>query len=146
MPSLIPGSKSRPADLYLPHWSRGRPAALDVTVISTMQALTMTGAATTQGHALSVGENKKMATHAEACRSVGVPFVPLVVGSLGGWSETAVYSVKSIGHQLGQRLGIPPADSTTHLFQRLFICLWSGNAAMWIRRCPVSSAEMDGVV
>ena len=38
VPSLIPGSKSCPADLYLPHWSRGWPAALDVTVISTMQA------------------------------------------------------------------------------------------------------------
>ena len=104
VPSLIPGSKSRPADLYLPHWSRGRPAALDVTVISTMQALTVTGAATTQGHALSVGENRKMAAHAEACRSVGVTFVPLVVESLGGWSETAVHSIKSIDRQLGQRL------------------------------------------
>ena len=145
VPSLIPGSKSRPADLYLPHCSRGRPAALDVTVISTMQALTVTGAATTQGHTLSVGENRKMAAHAEACRSVGVTFVPLVVESLGGWSETAVHSIKSIGHQLGQRLGIPPADSTINLFQRLSICLWRGNAAMRIRRCPISSAEVDTV-
>ena len=87
-----------------------------------------------------------MAAHAEACRSVGVTFVPLVVESLGGWSETAVHSIKSIGHQLGQRLGIPPADSTTHLFQRFSICLCRGNAAMWIRRCPISSAEVDGVV
>ena len=83
----------------------------------------MTGAATTQGHALSVGENRKMAAHAEACRSVGVTFVPLVVESLGGWSETAVHSIKSIGRQLGQRLGIPPTDFTTHLFQRLSIYL-----------------------
>ena len=87
-----------------------------------------------------------MAAHAEACRSVGVTFVPLVVESLGGWSETAVHSIKSIGRQLGQRLGIPPADSTTHLFQRLSICLWRGNAAMWIRRCPISSVEVDGVI
>ena len=36
--SLIPGSKSCPTDLYLQQWSRGQPAALDVTVISTMQA------------------------------------------------------------------------------------------------------------
>ena len=86
-----------------------------------------------------------MAAHAEACRSVGVTFVPLVVESLGGWSETAVHSIKSIGRQLGQRLGIPPTDSTTHLFQRLSICLWRGNAAMWIRY-SISSAEVDGVI
>ena len=36
-PSLIPGTRSRPADIYIPTWSGGRPAAFDVTVISTMQ-------------------------------------------------------------------------------------------------------------
>ena len=32
VPSLIPDSSNRPADIYLPNWKRGRPAALDVTV------------------------------------------------------------------------------------------------------------------
>ena len=36
-PSLIPGSSSRPADIFLPCWKRGKPAALDVTVISQVQ-------------------------------------------------------------------------------------------------------------
>ena len=31
VPSLIPGTQSR---LFLPNWSRGRPAALDVTMVS----------------------------------------------------------------------------------------------------------------
>ena len=30
-PSVVPDSRSRPADILLPTWSRGRPAALDVT-------------------------------------------------------------------------------------------------------------------
>lgn len=34
VPSIIPYSSSRPADIYLPFWSGGRPAAMDVTVIS----------------------------------------------------------------------------------------------------------------
>ena len=72
VPSLIPGSSSRPADIYLPNWDRGRPAALDVTVISTMQQQTQAGAANTPGHALRVGEERKMVAHADACRSVGV--------------------------------------------------------------------------
>ena len=37
VPSLIPECSSRPTDVFLPIWDRGRPAALDVTVISTMQ-------------------------------------------------------------------------------------------------------------
>ena len=32
MPSLIPGSLSHPADTFLPCWSRGKPAAFDVSV------------------------------------------------------------------------------------------------------------------
>ena len=53
VPALIKGSA---ADIFLPNWSRGRPAALDVTVISTLQNLTLAGAAATQGHALRIGE------------------------------------------------------------------------------------------
>ena len=34
VPSLVPGSVSRPADVFIPAWSLGQPAALDVTVIS----------------------------------------------------------------------------------------------------------------
>ena len=52
VPSLIPGTRSRPADIFLPNWSGGRPAALDVTVISPMQSLTLERAAITPGHAL----------------------------------------------------------------------------------------------
>ena len=103
VPSLIPGTSSRPADIFLPNWCRGRPAALDVTVISTLQSLTLAGAASTQGHALRVGEERKMAAHNEACLSMGVVFITLVVESLGGWSEEAVYNITRIGRLLEQR-------------------------------------------
>ena len=76
---------------------RHRPAALDVTVISTLQQLTIHGAASMQGHDLRVGEERKIAAHAEACRTVGVSFVPLVVESLGGWSDEASDTIANIG-------------------------------------------------
>ena len=41
VPSLIPNTQCRPADIYLPNWKRGLPVALDVTVISTLQSLTV---------------------------------------------------------------------------------------------------------
>ena len=63
VPSLIPGTSSRPANVYLPNWMRGQPAAIDVHVISTLQQLTLKEAAVTQGHALSVGEERKRAAH-----------------------------------------------------------------------------------
>ena len=146
-PLADPKFQQRPADIYLPIWKRGQPAALDVTcIISTMQQLTQASAASTPGYALYVGEERKMAAHAEACRSVGVYFVPIVAETLGGWSELAIDTIKSIGRLQGQRLSIPPPNSTRHLFQRLAISLWKGNATLLIRRQPTRPAAVDGIV
>ena len=107
-PSLIPDRQCRPADIFLPHWDRGLPAALDVCAISTLQQRTLNGAAESQGHALSVCEERKMATHAAPCRVVGVSFIPLAFESLGGASELTTRTIRRIGQYLGQRLGVSP--------------------------------------
>ena len=103
--ALIPGSCARPADVFLPQWDGGRPAALDVTVISSLQALTVADTAVIQGSALGVAEAHKWALHAAACHQVGVGFFPVAVEVLGGWSPTASSIIRSIGRQLGQHLG-----------------------------------------
>ena len=84
VPPLIPGTHSRPADIFLPIWQRSQPAALDVTVISTLQQSTVEGAAVTQDYALAVGGERKQVAHATACRAVRVDFIPLVMESLEG--------------------------------------------------------------
>ena len=144
-PLLHPGKRSRhsfldpaaaPADVYLPNWKRGQPTAIDVTVISTLQQLTLAGAANTPGHALTVAEERKMAANSESCHALGINFIPLAVESLGGWSSEAIDTISSIGKLQGQCLGISPSETTRHLFQRLAIALWKGNATLWIRRQP----------
>ena len=129
MPSLVPGSASRPADVFVPTWERGQPAAPDVTVVSTLQNQTVAEAASVSGYVLSVAKERKVAAHSEACQSAGVSFVPMVVETLGGWDEEAVRTITAIGRSQGQRLGIPPSDSTRHLFQRLTVSLWRGMPA-----------------
>ena len=84
VPTLIPGTRSRPADILLPNLCRGRPAALDVTVIYTAQPLTLSGAASEKGYALKLAEERKMVAHNAECRGAVVSFVPLAVESLGG--------------------------------------------------------------
>ena len=68
VPSLIPGSQNRPPDVFLPCWKGSRPATLDITVISTMQQLTIRSAAEIQGHALLVAEERKFAAHGAECQ------------------------------------------------------------------------------
>ena len=61
-PSLVPRSSSRPADILLSTWRHGRPAALDVQIISPLQQLTVAGAASSPEHALE-GVRRKVASH-----------------------------------------------------------------------------------
>ena len=144
VPSLIPGSCNRPADLYLPVWKCGRPAALDITVISPLQQLTLTKAATIQGSALSVAEERKRAAHADACAAAGISFSPMAVETIGGWGEEATETIRCIGRLQGLRLGLDPLETISHLFQRLSVSLWRGNAAMWAARASVVPPLLDG--
>ena len=104
-PALIVGTQSRPADVFLPTWSRGRPAALDVTVTSPLQALIIQEASTTAGHALQVATSRKLATHLSPCRATGLDFIPFAVETLGGLFRDAADTIRAIGRQQGQRRG-----------------------------------------
>ena len=73
MPSLISDdSLSRPADVFLPTRSCGRPAALDVHVLSPLQQQTLGEAASTSGHVLQVGTQRKLSSHLSTCRLAGL--------------------------------------------------------------------------
>ena len=134
------------ATVYLPNWDRGRPAALDVSVISTLQQLTLSGAANVTGYALSVAEDRKRASHEASCRDVGVSFVPLIFESLGGLSDLGCKTLHSIGRQLGLRVGVPISDSVRHLFQRCSVCLWRGNATLWLHCFSCPPPQTDSIL
>ena len=146
-PGLVPGSQARPADVFLPSWSLGRPAALDVHVISPLQVLTVADAALTPGHALQVGVQRKLASNLSACRSSGTDFVPLVAETLGGLAEDTISTITFISRAIADRSSSPdPATTSRHLFGRLAITLWRGNAALWLHRSPTLPPSLDGVI
>ena len=144
---VVPDSLSRPADILLPTWSQGRPAALDIHVISPLQQQTVHGAASTPGHALQVGVQRKLTSHLSACRSAGVTFIPVVAEALGGLAEDTISIIKSFGESIAQRAA--PFDSTActkQLFRRFAITLWRGNSVLWLRRLPTFAPSVDGVI
>ena len=121
-PSLVPSSSSRPADILLPTWRHGRPAALDGHTISPLQQLIVAGAASSPEHALEVGVWRKLhvASHLSECCSIGVDFIPLVAETLGGLAKDTISTVRLIGKVLGQRVSpSDPSISTKHLFGQL---------------------------
>ena len=128
---------------FLSQWDGGQPAALDITLISSLQAATVCDAAVIQGSALGVAETRKQALHTAACHRVGVNFYPLAVEALGGWCPSAVSIIHSISRLLAQR---NPADTCCHLFQHLSVALWWGNTAMWIACQPPIPPSVDVLI
>lgn len=60
-PSLISGSSSRPADIYLQTGTKANQPLCD-------SYLSISGAANSHGHALNVGEEKRLTAHANDCQ------------------------------------------------------------------------------
>ena len=112
---------------------------------SLSHSLTLSEAARTQGHALQVGVQRKLASNLPSCRSVGMTCIPLVAETLGGLAEDFISTIRDIGRSICLRSGADRHSVTIkHLFERVSIALWRGNASMLIYRSPTLSPVLDG--
>ena len=144
---LLPGDDRRPADVLVPNWAGGRDAAMDLTVVTPIQAQTMPQAAFTPGHALTHAYERKMRGAEEDCRRQGIAFIPMAVESFGGWHCAAEAEVKKLGAALARHTGQDEGEAVHHLWGRLGILLQRGNAAILGNRVPSFPAqEIDGVM
>ena len=82
---ILSGEDKRPADVFIPKWSSGLDAALDMTIVNPLQAALVQEAADISGYALYYACQKKMQVTSEECQRQGVVFLTIVVESLGGW-------------------------------------------------------------
>ena len=143
---LLPGTDARPGDVFIPNWTRGRPTALDITVINPLQVSQVAQAATTPGQALSTAFNRKMTQAGEACRREGIVFVPMPMETLGGWHEATTLQVKKIASAHARQTGMEQSEATRHLYQRMAVLFAMGNAAMLLNRSPAfPSPHQDGI-
>ena len=134
MPGLIPGTLSRPADIYVENWVDGRKVAFDVSVTSPTQEAVVFQAADRPAAAIEARKTTKNRAHFDNCRSEGIHFQPLVVESFGGWDKDALVFLKELSRQDARRWGKDSALEIKYFFQRLSIALQRGNAALLIDR------------
>ena len=93
-------------------------------------------ATVTPGHALQLGVQLKLSSSFSACRSVRMDFIPLMAETLGGLVEDTVTTISAIGKAISAWTGYTCTSSTKHLFGRIAIALWHGNASQWLHRQP----------
>ena len=134
-------------DYFLPGWSNGRHAALDVTVVSPLQVQLRKKAAEEKGSAANKRYNEKNAKYLAPCEREGIQFIPLVVETFGGWHPNSEIVLTKLAKQLAAQTGNQPSEVTSHLYQRLGILLARGNSSLITRRTPVFADPMvDGVI
>ena len=122
--ALLPGAGGeRPADVLLPHHAGGKHEALDVCVVSSLQAQLVDRAAVEPGHALAHRYQQKWRKYGDACAAEGIVFTPLPFEVLGGLHEVSVSTIKKLGQALARANGQDEEEVTRHLFGRLSILL-----------------------
>ena len=143
--ALLPGSQAKPADVYIPGWANGRDAALDVTVVSSLQKELRKRAAAEVGSAAARRHGDKMTKYYRDCDREGIQFFPIVVEALGGWHRDAEAAVSKLTRQLASQTGKDAEETTRHLFQRISLLLMRGNAALILNRISShADAAVDG--
>ena len=134
MPGLVPGSQSRPADVYIPSWMDGKKTAFDISVVSPTQDAIVDRAADSPAAAIDMRKASKCRLHFDQCRAQGIAFYPVVVETFGGWDSEALKLLKDLARQGARRWGKTNSEEIKYFFQRLSVSLQRGNSALLIER------------
>eukprot|EP00666_Eupelagonemidae_sp_cell4sb_P017889 gene17889-biopygen41696 len=100
----------RPADIFLPRWRLGNPAALDFAVTSGLRVGYLTESAADGGAATRSYESHKRSflDTAAHCKEEGIDFIPMVAEATGGsWGEDARSTLRELSKSAARLTGDP---------------------------------------
>ena len=126
-----PNADRRPADVYLPRWRRGTPAALDLAVTSGLRRDMVERSAEDGSTAVKLYENTKRSylDTEVACQEEGIKFTPLICeADGGGWGPAAHAVWSQLAKHKSTLTGESDSITATHLLQSLGLILHKENA------------------
>ena len=126
----------RPADVYLPAWANGFPAALDFAVVSAQRQDILAEATLRAGAAATAYEAYKRShlnTGAE-CAQQGVTLIPMVAESSGGWGPEGLKTLRQLAKTVAGRTRGDADSSMGQLLRSLSVIIRSANARAVLRR------------
>ena len=89
-----------PADILIPHRDLGKPAALDLTVTSTLNSSTLMEAGVTSGSAALAAEVCKHNANDAKCSELGWTCIPIAVETYGCWGAEAMQTLTPLASRL----------------------------------------------
>ena len=137
-----PNELRRPADIYLPRWRRGTPAALDFAVTSGLRVDLVSNSAQNCSAATEAYERLKCSylNTEEICREDGITFIPVICeADGGGWGPAA----HKIWNELAQTKALLSGEQNSiianRLLQSLGLILHRENAIAILRRFRIDT-------
>eukprot|EP00731_Ephydatia_muelleri_P031396 Em0022g910a len=130
---------TRPADILLSNWFLGKPAALDVSITSPLNPLTLLEAGVLTKSAAQVTEARKHQANDPKCSELGWVCVPMVAESYGAWGDEASSIISSIASRLATSTCKSKSVVLNDIYGRLNVHLVRANAtAILSRIIPLS--------
>ena len=133
---LSEASARRPADLFLPCWANGAPAALDFAVTAPQQQTQLAGSQQVALAAATEYEILKR-THlgtASACQAQGIEFIPMVIETTGAWGPAAHPVLHHLAKSASLRSGRSQGAELQLFLQVAAVAVRSANARAHLRR------------
>ena len=93
-------SHTCPADILVPNWSWGKPAALDLSVTSPLNSNVLLEVGLAAGQAARATEQRKHNENDAKCKQLGWVCVPMVVEAYGAWGTEAMESFSFLASRL----------------------------------------------
>ena len=138
----------RPADVYLPSWTAGCPAALDIAVSSPHRQDIVLEASASGGAAAEAYENFKRSYKdtAATCLAQGISFIPMVAEPSGGWGPSGLCTLKALARAEALVSGKDQDVVFAFYLQRLSTAIRKSNARAFLCRQADLGAPDTSVV
>ena len=114
-------------------WAKGRSLVWDFTVSDTLSSSHVHQTSQEVAKSAIKAEERKL-SHYKQLATSGFIVMPVAAETLGSWGPMALSFIKDIGSRIKDVTGDKRA--TSHLFQRLSICIQRGNAASVMGTIP----------
>mgnify|MGYP003460779833 FL=1 len=136
-------SRTRPADVLVLNWERGKHAALDITVTSPLIPSILTAASMSEGAAAEEAEVRKHRANDPKCSELGWVCIPLAVETYGNWGREAQSTFSRLASHLAIITSSHKGKVLTELYSRLNFTLVRAVARALLARCAPSLGLQD---
>ena len=127
-------SKSQPADILKPNWFLVKTAALDVSITSPLNPLTLLEAEVLAKTAAQVTVARKHQANDPKCSELGCVCVPMMAESYGAWGEEASAIISSIALRLATSTCKPKLVVLNDIYGQLIVHLVHANVTAILSR------------